>query len=102
MATREALDEAVAGLHGQMATREALDAGVAGLRREIAASTAETRRHFGVIADGLMAKIELVGEGVRVNGERLDRFQGEVQAQFAAVDRRFLGLQARLGRRRRP
>jgi hypothetical protein len=34
------------------------------LRAELAASAAETRRHFDVVADRLMDKIQLVGEGV--------------------------------------
>jgi hypothetical protein len=67
----------------------------------LAESTAETRRHSGVVAESLMTKIELVAEGVRANGERVDRFQGEVHGQFAQVDRRLLRLRARQPRRRR-
>lgn len=65
-------------------------------------SAAETRRHLGVMAESLMEKMELLAEGVRANGERLDRFQGEVRDQFARVDRRLLRLQARLPRKPRP
>jgi hypothetical protein len=64
-------------------------------------STSETRRYFGVVAESLMTKMELLAEGVRANGERLDRFQGEVHDQFARVDRRLLRLEARLTRQRR-
>jgi hypothetical protein len=64
-------------------------------------STSETRRYFGVVAESLMTKMELLAEGVRANGERLDPFQGEVHDQFVRVDRRLLRLEARLTRQRR-
>jgi hypothetical protein len=68
----------------------------------LAESAVATRRHLGVVAESLMTRIEVVAEGVRGNGERLDRFQGEVRDQFAQVDRRLLRLRARLSRKRRP
>ena len=64
------------------------------LRAEIAAG-AETRRHFDVIADRLMDKIELVGEGVIGVDQKLDRFRGDVAEEFRRVDRRLLRLEAR-------
>lgn len=78
------------------------------LRAEIAASATgverELTRHFDVVVEDLISRIELVGEGVRMVGERLDRFQDEVREEFRSVDRRFLHLQAQVsGRgRRRP
>ena len=66
------------------------------LRAEIAASAAETRRHFDVVADRLMDKIQLVGEGVIGVDQKLDRFRGEVADEFRRVDRRLLRLEARI------
>ncbi len=65
------------------------------LRAEIAASAVETRRHFDVVADRLMDKIQLVGEGVIGVDQKLDRFRGEVAEEFHRVDRRLLRLEAR-------
>jgi hypothetical protein len=62
------------------------------LRAEIAASAAETRRHFDVVADRLMDKIQLVGEGVIGVDQKLDRFRGEVAEEFRQVDHRLLRL----------
>jgi hypothetical protein len=66
------------------------------IRAEITASAAETRRHFDVVADRLMGKIQLVGEGVIGVDQKLDRFRGEVADEFHRVDRRFLRLEARI------
>ena len=66
------------------------------LRAEIAASAAETRRHFDVVADRLMDRIQLVGEGVIGVDQKLDRFRGEVADEFRKVDRRLLRLEARV------
>jgi hypothetical protein len=66
------------------------------LRAEIAESAAETRRHFDVVADRLMDKIQLVGEGVLGVDKKLDRFRGEVTEEFRKVDRRLLRLEARV------
>ena len=65
------------------------------LRVEIAASAAETRRHFDVVAERLMDKIQLVGEGVIGVDQKLDRFRGDVAEEFRRVDRRLLRLEAR-------
>jgi len=65
------------------------------LRVEIAASAAETRRHFDVVAERLMDKIQLVGEGVIGVDQKLNRFRGEVAEEFRQVDRRLLRLEAR-------
>ena len=65
------------------------------LRAEIAANAVETRRHFDVVADRLMDKIQLVREGVIGADEKLDRFRGEVVEEFQRVDRRLLRLEAR-------
>ena len=92
--------EIAAGVVGATsALRVEIAASVAGatsaLRAEIAARAAETRRHFDVVADRLMDKIQLVGEGVITVDEKLDRFRGEVADEFRRVDRRLLRLEAR-------
>ena len=66
------------------------------IRAEIAGSAAETRRHFDVVADRLMDKIQLVGEGVIGVDQKLDRFRGEAAEEFRRVDRRLLRLEARI------
>ena len=66
------------------------------LRAELAASAAEARRHFDVVADRLMDKIRLVGEGVIGADQKLDRFRGEVAEEFRKVDCRPLHLEARV------
>jgi hypothetical protein len=63
---------------------------------EIATSAAETRRHFDVVADRLVDRIQLVGEGVIAVDQKLDRFRGEVADEFHRVDRRLLRLEARI------
>jgi hypothetical protein len=68
----------------------------AALGAEIRASAAETRRHFDVVADRLMDKIQLVGEGVIGVDQKLDRFRGEVADEFRRVDQRLLRLEARI------
>ena len=65
------------------------------LRAEIAEIAAGTRRHFDVVADRLMDKIQLVGEGVTGVDQKLDRFRGEVAEEFRRVDRRLIRLEAR-------
>jgi hypothetical protein len=66
------------------------------LRSEIATSAAETRRHFDVVAERLMDKIQLVGEGVIGVDQKVDRLTAEMRAEFQKVDRRILHLQARV------
>jgi len=46
-------------------------------QRNDAAHT-ETRRHFGVVAERLETKIELVAEGVVAANERIDRLDAKV------------------------
>ena len=66
------------------------------LRTELAASTAETRRHFDVVAEQLMGKVQLVGEGVIGLDQKVDRLSMEMRGEFQKVDRRFLHLEARV------
>ena len=66
------------------------------LRAELAASAAETHRHFDVVAERLMGKIQLVGEGVIGVDQKVDRLTTEMRGEFQKVDRRFLHLEARV------
>ena len=66
------------------------------LGARIAASAAETRRHFDVVSERLLDKIQLVGEGVIGVDQKLDRFRAEVADEFRSVDRRLLRLEARV------
>jgi hypothetical protein len=66
------------------------------LRAEIAAGDAETRRHFDVVAEHLMGKIQLVAEGVIGVDHKVDRLAEEMRAGFQTVDRRILHHQARV------
>ena len=66
-------------------------------RQEMAASAAETCRHFDVVAESLRSTIQLVAEGVLTVDRKLDRFAAEVRDEFRRVDRRFLRIDARLG-----
>jgi len=84
------LDQRFSQLKSELGSEITLD-----LRADIAASAAETRRHFDVVADRLMDKIQLVGEGVTGVDQKLDRFRGEVAEEFQRVDRRLLRLEAR-------
>jgi len=69
------------------------------LRAEIAASATDTRRHFDVVAEQLMAKIQLVAEGVIGVDQKVDRLAADMRTGFQKVDGRLLRLQARvLGR----
>ena len=45
----------------------------------------EVKRHFGVVAEGLEHKIQLVAEGVANVDETLERFRREVQEEFKEV-----------------
>jgi len=84
------LDQRFSQLKSELGSEITLD-----LRADIAASAAETRRHFDVVADRLMDKIQLVGEGVIGVDQKLDRFRGEVAEEFQRVDRRLRRLEAR-------
>ncbi|HMH49945.1 MAG TPA: hypothetical protein VK548_06910 [Candidatus Acidoferrum sp.] len=76
--------------------RQEIAASAAEIREEMAATAAETRRHFDVVTEGSMTKIQLVAEGVIGVDQKVDRLAGEMRSEFQKVDRRFLHLQARV------
>lgn len=65
------------------------------LRREIAAGDAETRRHMGVLTEGLRHDVQVVAEGVVMANEAIERLRGDVRRE---LDERFelmrLGFEA--------
>ena len=65
-------------------------------RHEITVSAVETRRHFDVVAEQLMGKLQLVAEGVIAVDQKVDRLATEMRSEFQKVDRRFLHLEARI------
>jgi predicted nucleic acid-binding Zn-ribbon protein len=44
---------------------------------------ADTRRHFDVVAERMQSQVQLVAEGITAVGQRLDRFEQKVEAEFA-------------------
>jgi hypothetical protein len=69
-------------------------------RRYVDTTAAETRLLFEVVAERLMDKIQLVGEGVLGVDQKVERLATEMRGEFQKVDRRFLHLQARVSDRR--
>jgi hypothetical protein len=92
---RGELTEAVSGpeprLRGELA--EAISASEARLGARIDASAAETRRHMGVVAEGLKSNIALVAEGVVTLSERLS---AEIHEAVETIDRRLARVETRL------
>src|SRR5712691_6224671 len=92
---RGELAEAISGsehrIRGELT--EAISASEARLVARIDASAAETRRHMGVVAEGLTSNIALVAEGVVTLTERLS---AEVREGVEIIDRRLLRVETRL------
>ena len=66
------------------------------LVESMAATAAETRRYFGVVAEDLKSDIKAVAEGLGALDEKVERFRGEVREDFGRVDRRLLHLEVRV------
>jgi len=92
---RGELAEAISGsehrIRGELA--ESISASEARLDARIDASAAETRRHMGVVAEGLRSNIALVAEGVVTLTERLS---AEMREGIDIIDRRLLRVETRL------
>jgi hypothetical protein len=56
----------------------------------------ELRRHFDVVAEQLMDKIQLVSEGEIGVNQKVDRLAVEMRTEFQNVDRRLLHVPARV------
>jgi hypothetical protein len=87
----EAISGSQHGIRGELA--EAISASEARLGARIDASAAETRRHMGVVAEGLKSNIALVAEGVVTLTERLS---AEMREGVEIIDRRLLRVETRL------
>ena len=92
---RGELTEAISGsehrIRGEFT--EAISGSEARLDARIDASAAETRRHMGVVAEGLKSDIALVAEGVVTLTERLG---AEMREGVEIIDRRLLRVETRL------
>jgi hypothetical protein len=62
------------------------------LERKIETSASETRRHFDVVAERFMSKLQLVAEGVTMVDEKVDRLRADMEQRFDRVERRLLRL----------
>lgn len=62
------------------------------LREEIGRSAAETRRHFDVVAEHFISKLQLVAEGVAMVDQKVDRLRADMEQRFDQVERRLLRL----------
>ena len=62
------------------------------LREEIGRTAVETRRHFDVVMEHVMSRVQLVAEGVAMVDQKVDRLRGEMEQRFEQVDRRLLRL----------
>ena len=72
---------------------EAISTSETRLGARIDSSAAETRRHMGVVAEGLKSNIALVAEGVVTLTERLS---AEMREGVEIIDRRLLRVETRL------
>lgn len=62
------------------------------LERKIESSSVETRRHFDVVMEHVMSRVQLVAEGVAMVDQKVDRLRDEMEQRFQQVDGRLLRL----------
>ncbi len=62
------------------------------LERRIDLSAAETRRHFDVVAEHFMSRLQIVADGVVMVDQKVDRLRAEMEQRFDQVERRLLSL----------
>jgi hypothetical protein len=55
------------------------------IRQENATAHEETRRHFGVLVEGMETKIDTVADGVVSVNERIVRLEATMKEEFAEV-----------------
>ena len=87
----EAISRSEHRIRGELTA--AVSASEARLDARIDASEAETRRHMGVVAEGLKSDVALVAEGVVTLTERLSV---EMREGVEIIDRRLLRVETRL------
>lgn len=88
--TGERIDAVAADLGQEMQAAEGRTRGHA------EALARDTRRHFDVIAESVVSKIDLVAEGLSGLDQKVERLREDMQDGFAQVDRRFVHLEARI------
>jgi len=91
----DAMDQRLDGLEARLGDVET------GLHRHISEVSAADRRAFGVLAEALQTKIELVIEGVMLVDQKLDRHRVETRDELGKLDRRLTRVSARIHPRRR-
>ena len=64
-------------------------------KEDMLAEGARTRAHFDAVAERLESQIRMLAEGLMSLDRRFEDFRSETRANFAAVDRRLLRLEAR-------
>ena len=64
-------------------------------KEDMLAEGVRTRAHFDAVAERLETQIRLLAEGLASLDQRFEDFRSETRANFAAVDRRLLRLEAR-------
>ncbi len=62
------------------------------LEEKIESSSVETRRHFDVVMEHVMSRVQLVAEGVAMVDQKVDRLRDEIEQRFEQMDRRLLRL----------
>lgn len=81
--------------------RLSLQSEIRQVAQELGAKVDDSRREFGVVAEGLRSEIQQVAEGVIMNGERIDRLQAETAREFAETRSMIRFSHAELERRLR-
>ncbi len=76
-----------------LATRDELERFAT--KEDMLAEGVRTRAHFDAVAERLEAQIRVLAEGLTSLDQRFENFRSETRANFAAVDRRLLRLEAR-------
>jgi len=91
---REALDRLAADLRGEI--RSSNGETRAYIDERILISTAETRRHFDVVAEALRGDIRALAEGMALSSERSDRRFAEQTERSGGLEGRVLKLEVRV------
>ena len=96
LATKEDLAATVAPLATRAEMHDAIRAAVEPLatRVEMHEEGERTRRHFDAVTERLESQIRLLAEGCSALREQLNAFRVDVKADFAAVNRRLMRLEA--------
>ena len=90
----QAIAQAIAT--AETSSRAYADAMETRIRQDVRAESAETRRHFDVVAEDLRSEVRLVAEGVVALDQKHDRLRDEMREEFSKVGHRLLRLEARV------